>query len=119
MNDSDLVLIRTSIFLGIGSLRKKLQPFKDHRKNEKFGDQRRCNQNINENLPKNVHAQINYCFCAIFSSKMNDTLLKSLKTIVFHIISDAGKIFDFDENKYQQTYKHIKILELSPKTTTA
>ena len=54
MNDSDLVLIRTSNFLGIGSLRKKLQPFKDHRKNEKIGDQRRCNQNINENLPKNV-----------------------------------------------------------------
>ena len=34
MNDSDLVLIRTSKFLGIGSLRKKLQPSKDHRKSE-------------------------------------------------------------------------------------
>ena len=100
MNDSDLVLIRTSIFLGIGSLRKKLQPFKDHRKNEKFGDQRRCNQNINENLPKNVHAQINYCFCAIFSSKMNESLLKSFKTIVIHIISSVQKIIDFGENVF-------------------
>ena len=51
MNDSDLVLIRTSNFLGIGSLRKKLQPFKDHSKTQKNCS---CNENFDENREKSV-----------------------------------------------------------------
>ena len=41
MNGSDLVLIRISKIIEIGSLRKKLQPFKDHRKSEKIS---MCNE---------------------------------------------------------------------------
>ena len=51
MNDSDLVLIRTSNFLGIGSLRKKLQLFKDHSKTQKNCS---CNENFDENREKSV-----------------------------------------------------------------
>ena len=101
MNDSDIVLIRTSKIIEIGSLRKKLQPFKDHRKSEKSGDPWVCNENNQWKASKNVQKySIQLFFCVNFSSKMDGTFLKSFKTIVFHTISDAQKIFDFGENVF-------------------
>ena len=98
MNDSDRVLIRISKILEIGSLRKKLQPFKDHRKTEKSGG---VMKKINGKLPKmskSPKIQNQLFFLMFFFLSGQQELSKTLQNMCSYRKIVCRKIFLFDWN---------------------